>query len=95
MIDFRYSNKYIRNFPAGNDYEDYTTWYIKHGWLVFHVISMFVDYLIPNPVQIYKYMLCNIGGLSTLAKELTVPSRVMQSSSNELSTSVSDSVKYE
>ena len=29
-------------------------------------------------------------GLSTLAKELTVASRVMQSSSNELSTSVAD-----
>ena len=32
-------------------------------------------------------------GLSILAKELTVADRIMQSSSNELSTLVSDSIK--
>ena len=33
-------------------------------------------------------------GLSTLGKELKAAARVLQSSSNELSTPVSDSVKY-
>ena len=33
------------------------------------------------------------GGSTTLAKELTVATRILQSSSNELSTSVSNSVK--
>ena len=36
----------------------------------------------------------SLVGLRTLAKELTVATRVIQSPSNEITTSVADSLKY-
>ena len=39
------------------------------------------------------YALLSVG-LSTIVKELTAATRIMQSSSNELSTLVSESTKY-
>ena len=47
-------------------------------------------------IYIYRYIYIHtlpFRVLSTLAKELTAANRVMQSSSNELSTQISDSAK--
>ena len=49
-----------------------------------HAMNALIQY-----IYIYKAP-TTTGGLSTLAKELLVATRLMQSSSNELGTSVSD-----
>ena len=43
-------------------------------------------------IQFFKIIYAPPWGLSTLAKEFTAAARIMQSSSNELNTPVSDKV---
>ena len=59
----------------------------------FHVFSKTEELWYNETVYGWRHICSTFRGLSTLAKELTVATHVMQSSFNELRTSVSDSVK--